>query len=200
MAYYIAPYVDPYSSSYISTVSATTPLSPISSISTITPVINDIKVTPYSTTVTSTNLLYPVFAPYNATIDFETGLNDSYMIQKEATEWLRYRILDKWLYADEMCSVLKYLKVENGVAKPVSSKEAYKENKLCDDKVEDVEAKIKYIEDYILGISEMRKVLQRIINELGYKWTELTVRENIVVEATERYLRKKLKEKIEEKQ
>ena len=188
MAYYVNPYSSPYLSP-ISTISSITPTSPFSLYSPV----SKITVTPYSTTVLSTNYLAPLTT---AVLDYDTGLNDSYMVQKEATEWLWHRILGKWLWKDEMCGLLKYLKVENGVAKPISSKDDYKGNKICNDKIEDVEAKVQWIEDHIFGISEMRKVLQKMIAELGYRWVEFTSKESVVVEATERYLRKKLKSRI----
>ena len=187
MSFIVNPYIDPLSPlstfSSISTISTITPITPISKVT----------VTPYSTTVTTTN----VVAPISTFVEYESGLNDSYIAQKDMTKYLLNRILNKWLYGD-MCNVLKYLIVEKGNVKSISSKSLYQNNKICNDTIEDVELKIDWINENILDMKEMRKILQKIINELGYKWYELSEKpvEQIVVEATERYLRKQLKKLI----
>jgi len=190
MSFIVDPYVNP-----LSPYSPLSPFSTISTISTISPItpISKVTVTPYSTTVTTTN----VIAPLTTVVEYESGLNDSYIAQRDMTKYLLDRILNKWLY-DDICNILKYLVVEKGNVKSIGSKSAYQNNKICNDTIEDVELKIDWINENILGIKEMRKILQKIINELGYKWYELSEKpaEQIVVEATERYLRNKLKERI----
>jgi hypothetical protein len=163
------------------------PLSPLSPIS-------QIKVTPYSTQITTAN----VFAvnPYYAYVNVDTGLNSSYIVQKDVTEYLWYRILDKWFYSDELCHLLKYLKVENGTVKFAASEADTKNNKICNDTIEDVEKKTDFIQENLLTLNDMKKLLQRIISELDYKWYELTQKEKLVVEVVERHLRKLLQERV----
>lgn len=155
--------------------------------------VSKVVVSPFSTKVVTTNFLSPVVVP--AFFELDPGLNDSYMAQKEMTEYMLYRILDKWLYTDEMCHVLKYLKVTGNKVERITSESEIKSNKICNDSVEDVEKKADYIQDNILGMTEMRKLLQRMIDELGYKWYDLPKRESLVVDAVERFLNKRLKER-----
>jgi Mg2+ and Co2+ transporter CorA len=154
--------------------------------------VSQIKVTPYSTQITTANVFTPY--PYNVRVD--TGLNSSWIVQKDTAEWLWYRILDKWFYSDELCHLLKYLKITNGKVEPIASQSDYKNNKICSDSLEDVEKKTDYIEENMLGLKDMKKLLQRIIAELDYQWTDLIPKEKLVVEVVERHLRKQLQERI----
>lgn len=169
------------------------PISPV--ISTITsPVItpvSKISVGPYSTTITTTNVLTPPLYTY----EIDTGLNDNYLAQKQMVDHMLYLVLDKWLFKD-LCHVLKYLKVVNGRVEYISNLDDYDKNKICSDSVEDVNLKADFIEEHILGKDEMRKLLKRIIEELNYKWYELPLRETVVMDTVERYLKKHLKEAI----
>lgn len=166
-------YLSPYS-----------PLSPIS----------QIKVTPYSTQITTANVFAPY--PYMAYVNVDTGLNSSYIVQKDVTEYLWYRILDKWFYTDELCHLLKYLKIEGNSVKFVSNDAEAKNNKVCDDSVENIEKKTDFIQENLLSLHDMKKLLQRVISELDYKWYELTSKEKLVVEVVERHLRKMLEQRI----
>lgn len=169
-----------FSPGYLSPIN---PLSPVS----------EVKITPYSTQITTTNFL----TPYpGVTLDFDTGLNSSYIAQKDITEYLWYRILDKWLYSEDMCYLLKYLKITNGVVSPISSSDDYKNNKICNDSVEDIEKKSDYIQDNILTKKEMKKLLQRMITELDYKWYQLPQKEYTVVDVVERFLKRQLSERV----
>lgn len=171
---------------YLSQLSPMSPLSPIS----------QIKVTPYSTQITTANIFAPMMNPYVAYVNVDTGLNSSYIVQKDVTEYLWYRILDKWFYTDELCHLLKYLKIENGEVKFVSNEAESKNNKVCDDSVENIEKKTDFIQENLLSLHDMKKLLQRVISELDYKWYELTTKEKLVVEVVERHLRKMLSQRI----
>lgn len=174
-------------------------LSPISSSFVMTPV-SKVIMSPYNTKIITTNMYTPINTNvFNTTYEIDTGLNDSYMAQSDMTKYMLYRILDKWLYTDEMCHLLKYLKVSGNKVERITYESEMKSNKICNDSVEHIEKKADYIEEHFLGISEMRKILKRIIDELGYKWYDLPRRELLVVDAVERYLHKKLKEKVGKK-
>lgn len=127
------------------------------------------------------------------TVDIDSGLNDNYLAQKQVTEWLLYRVLDKWLYDDDLCHVLKYLKVTNGKVSVLSSNDNPKDNKICQDTVEDVEKKADFIEEQYLNMNTMRKLLMKIVQQLNYKWYDLLEKESLVVEVVGKYLRRKLK-------
>jgi len=164
-----------------------TPVSP----AIVTPV-SKVITTPYSTQIVTTNVVTPFVSVY----DYDTGLNTSYIAQKEMTEYLLYRILDKWLYSDEMCHILKYLKINGNKVSYIANEDEYKNNKICNDSEDDVQKKADFIQENILGMKEMKNLLKRIIDELGYKWYELSSKEKLVVEVTEKFLRKRLKERV----
>lgn len=173
-----------------------------------------ISVGPYSTTVTtatsvlsptsimSPDLLSPAYVTsitpviplYNVEVD--TGLNDNYMAQQQIVEHYMAQVYNKWLYGKDMCYVLKYMKVVDGKVRFLSSIDEYKKNKICDDTEADVETKIDFINDNILTKSDMRKLLNRLIVELGYKWYELPQKEDLVFEVIERHIKKALKSGI----
>ena len=150
---------------------------------------------PYSTNITTAQVITPMYKLVDYD-NYDTGLNTSYIAQKEMTEYLLYRILDKWLYTDEMCHLLKYLKINNGKVEYISNENEYISNKICNDSVDNIEKKSDFIQENILNLKEMRKLLQRIIEELNYKWYELPHKENLVVDVVERFLKKSLKEHI----
>lgn len=194
------------SSSYfsMSSIYSEPPLSPVVFDPPMSPLyttpISKVKVDPYtgSTTVYTANVLnqpvYPVYPFYS--IDVDTGLNDSYLLQQQAIEYFMYRILDKWLYNDELCHLLKYLKITDGKVNYISSENDYKENKICSDSDADVEKKVDFIHENLLGKTEMKNLLMRIMHELGMQWYQLTINERIIVDSAEKYLKKELKKRI----
>jgi hypothetical protein len=175
--------------------------------------LSKVKVTPFSTTVTTANVLSPVspvlspvspvwspvvvprvFPLYQVEVD--TGLNDNPFAQKQMLDYIMAKVYNKWIYSKDMCYLLKYLKVENNKVMPIQSLENFKDNKICDDTKEVVELKIDYIEENILTKSDLKKILKRMINELGYKWYEFPQKEDVIAEAVEKYIRQSLKEKV----
>ena len=92
------------------------------------------------------------------------------------------------------------LEIEKAIFKAATGYEyeesEIKGNKICNDSVDDVEKKADFIQDNILGTTEMRKLLQRMIDELGIRWYDLPKRESLVVDAVERFLNKRLKERV----
>ena len=150
-----------------------------------------IKSTPYQTTIT-TDLYTSPFLAY----DHDIGMNDNYLVQKKTTEHFLKLFLHKYLYKSDYCYLLKYLKYENNKITYVSSEEEKKNNKICNDTVDIVEMKIEFIEENIFDVTDMRKVLQRIISELGYKWYNLIEHKQLVIDVAEKYLKKKLRKHI----
>lgn len=182
--------------------------------------LSNIVASPYSTQITTANVITPLtpyttfnsptgvslyspVVPYGITystvplFDVNTGLNESWLAQKDMTHDLLMRILDKWLYTDELCHVLKYLKIVNGKVQRISNSSEIKANKVCDDSNEDIEKKADYIEANLLTTNDMRHLLQRICDETGTKWFELRQKEDLVLNVVDRYLRKKLKNPVE---
>ena len=167
-------------------------LSPISPISPI----SQIKITPYSTQITTTTYPSIYTQPYVAYVDVDTGLNSSWIVQKDTTKYLWRRILDKYLYKEDMSNLLKYLKVSNRNVSYVSSQEEANTNKISEDTIEIVEDKIDFIEKNLLTLKDMKKLLTRIIDEAYYKWYDLPNNEKFVVKVVTKYLKDKLRDKI----
>lgn len=200
--------------SFSPTISPISPLSPISKI----------KVTPYSTTVTTTNLgivspqiqsIQPI-QPFQQIqqieqigqnimiqgivplykLEVDTGLNDNPFAQKQMLDFIMAKVYNKWIYSKDMCYLLKYLKVIDKKVHYLSSIDEFKDNKICDDSEEDVELKIDFIEQNILTKTDLKKLLKRMIDELGYKWYEFPQKLDVIEDVVERHIKKHLKNNI----
>jgi hypothetical protein len=128
-------------------------------------------------------------------VDIDTGLNDSYVVQKDVTKYFMYKALDKWIYND-FPSVLKYLVYKDGKVSLIKKLSDKENNEVSKDSEKALEAKADFIEDKILNESRTREILIRIMRELGLKWFELPYREGLVKEVMERFLKKKLKKMV----
>jgi len=137
----------------------------------------------------------PLVVPFAYTT-VETGLNESYIAQHDMTKWLQYRILDLWLYKDELCSLLKYFIVDEGKVRFVKTQEEYNNNKLCNDTLENIELKSDFIEDKFLSTTNMRHMLIKIIRDYGFKWYDIPSREKVVVRAVKDMLKKEIKDYV----
>ena len=128
-------------------------------------------------------------------VDIDTGLNDSYVVQKDVTKYFMYKTLDKWIYND-FPSVLKYLVYKDGKVSLIKKLADKENNEVSKDSEKALEAKADYIEEHILDESRTREILIRIMRELGLKWFERPYREGLVKEVMERFLKKKLKKMV----
>lgn len=128
-------------------------------------------------------------------VDIDTGLNDSYVVQKDVTKYFMYKTLDKWIYQD-FPSVLKYLVYKDGKVSLIKKLADKENNEVSKDSEKALEAKADFIEEKILDESRTREILIRIMRELGLKWFELPYREGLVKEVMERFLKKKLKKMV----
>lgn len=188
------------------------PVSPVSTIRTFSPVTTTIRsispLSPLSTisqsVVVSTNPL-TIVSPLvprvlitkpSYVVDIDTGMDDNYIVQKDVTKYLMYKALDKWLFK-EFPSVLKYLIVDKDNVRVVKNESEKDKNEISKDSKSVNEKKADWIEENILTEFSMRDVLIRIMRELGLKWYELPHREDIVCSVVEKYIKKKLKSKME---
>lgn len=129
-------------------------------------------------------------------VDIDTGMDNNYYVQRDVTKYLLYKTLDKWIF-NEFPSVLKYLVVEKDSVRVVKNEAEKEKNDLSKNSSKENEMKADWIEENILGEEEMKKVLKRIMIELGIKFYELPHRESLVMEVVEKYLKKKLRNKME---
>lgn len=180
----------------ISTISSPLSMSPLSPLSPpflakTNPTTIVQAVTNLPTVNLSTNVPFLAIKP-SLYLDVDTGINNSYLVQKDVTRYFMYKTLDKWLYKD-FSSLLKFLKVENGKCRIVKSDEERNSNDIKNDSENDLETKSDFIHDRILDEEATRSVLIRVLRELGYKWYDLPYKETVVKDILKGYLKKKLK-------
>ena len=148
-------------------------------------------------TLTPTQLTYPVVAVKPTVyVDIDTGLNDSYVVQKDVTKYFMYKALDKWLYSDYR-TALKMLVYKGGKVDLIKKLADKDSNDISKDSEDALEAKADYIEENVLTEMKTRAVLIRIMKELGFKWFELPYKEELVKEVIGKYIKKKLTKMIE---
>ena len=128
-------------------------------------------------------------------VDIDTGVNDSYIVQRDVTKYLRYKTLDKWIYT-EFPNLLKYLVVDKDNVRLVKNESERDNNKISKDNVKELEIKSDYIGENILTEHAIREILIRIMRELGIKWYDLPHREDLVMDVIEKYIEKKFKKMI----
>jgi hypothetical protein len=128
-------------------------------------------------------------------VDMDTGLNDSYVVQKDVTKYFMYKALDKWLYTDYK-SALGYLVYKNGKVELVKKVDDKESADIAKESSDALEAKSDYIGDHVLTEMKTRAILIRIMKELGFKWFELPYKEDLVKEVIGKYIRKKLKKMV----
>ena len=128
-------------------------------------------------------------------VDMDTGLNDSYVVQKDVTKYFMYKALDKWLYHDYK-SALRYLVYKNGKVELVKKIDDKEEVDVAKESSDALEAKSDYIGEHVLTEMKTRAVLIRVMKELGFKWFELPYKEDLVKEVIGKYIRKKLRKMV----
>jgi hypothetical protein len=179
--------------SQIPTISSPLSMSPLSPLSPLSP--------PFLTKTNPTTIVQAVtnLPTFNITtkipslyIDVDTGVNDSYLVQKDITKYFMYKTLDKWLYKD-FSSLLKFLKVEGGKVRVVKNDEERDSNNVSNDSESDLEKKSDFIHDRILDEDSTRSILIRVLRELGYKWYDLPYKETVIKDIIKGYLKKRLK-------
>jgi len=131
-------------------------------------------------------------------VDIETGMEDNYIVQRDVTKYFMYKTLDKWIYT-EFPNVLKYLVIDKNGVRVVKNEAEKDANKVSKDSVDDLEEKADWLEEHILTESAMKEILMRIMRELGIKWYNLPHRESLVADVVEKYLKKKLRRRMEDR-
>jgi len=139
-------------------------------------------------------LLVPKYVNIFEKQDYDSylGIDDTEYARKQMTDYIMYRVLDKWLYSSKFCDVLKYLKVSGNSVKVLSKKES-KLNKISNDTIDEVEMKIDYIHENILSERITKLLLKKIVIDLEYKWYQLYDVEPLVASIICEHIKKKLK-------
>jgi hypothetical protein len=128
-------------------------------------------------------------------VDIDSGLNDSYVVQKDITLYFMNVTLEKWIYGS-LSSILEFLVSKNGKIHLVKNMKERDSNNIDKDSTSVLEAKSDWLKDHILSESKTRAILVKIMGELELKWFELPHRESLVKEVMKRYLKNKLKRMV----
>ena len=91
-------------------------------------------------------------------VDMDTGLNDSYVVQKDVTKYFMYKALDKWLYYDYK-SALRYLVYKNGKVELVKKVDDKEDTDVSKESTDALEAKSDYIGDHVLTEMKTKLIL-----------------------------------------
>lgn len=155
------------------------------------PTINDIKLDPIidlnDKYKPSINLSYT-----RPSLSFYEDLNQDPEIRMRLTKYYYYKILDKWLY-DDMLSVLDHLKVNENKVDIVDDNNLDKSHKNTQ---EEIEKKVKYIENKILRKRDVYNLLEKFTDETGSEWINLSDNEYFIKKISKDYLTKKIKKMI----
>lgn len=137
-----------------------------------------------------------IFVKPSLVVDIDSGLNDSYVVQKDVTLYFMNITLEKWIYGS-LSSVLEFLVSKNGKISLVKNMRERDSNNIDKDSTSVLEAKADWLKDHVLTESKTRTILVKIMRELGLKWFELPHRESLVKDVLKRYLKNKLKRMVE---
>jgi hypothetical protein len=129
-------------------------------------------------------------------LDIDTGLNDSYVVQKDITLYFMNITLEKWIYGS-LSSILEFLVNKNGKIHLVKNMKERDSNNIDKDSTSVLEAKADWLKDHILSEAKTRAILVKVMRELGLKWYDLPHRESLVKDVLKRYLKNKLKRMVE---
>lgn len=178
-------------------MSTLTPLSPTGPLSPLSPPVlvkmNPPTIVQSVTNAPVINVPNTVFLLNNtAVVDIKTGVNDNYLVQENITKFYLYKFIDVWLYK-ETPYLLKYIVIENDKARIVKNDKEKDSVEVSKDTKKELGLKADFIQENILSTHNVRKLLIRIMNELGVKWYDLPYKEHLVFDVIERYVRRKLK-------
>jgi hypothetical protein len=136
------------------------------------------------------------FKPGLITSGFYKDLNKDKTVQKTFAKYYYYKILDKWIYK-ELLPLLAFVEI-NSSGKPqlVKSIADFDVQKLAKDSEEEIEKKIKYMEEIIITKDMVRHVLKKICNENQINWYDLNKHERKIKKVFYNYLLDKLKDSI----
>ncbi len=181
----------------VTPVRSVSPLSPLSySVGTIPTITQSVVANTNPLTVVTPigPILTTLRQPY--VVEIDTGMDNNYYVQRDVTRYLLFKTLDNWIFND-FPSVLKYLVIDKDKVRIVKNDAEKERNEISKNSSKENEMKVDWIENNILGETEMKDILKRIMIELGLKYYELPHRESLVMEVVEKYLKKKLRNRVE---
>ena len=129
-------------------------------------------------------------------VDVNTGMEDNYIVQRDVTRYFMFKALDKWLF-EEWNYLFKFLVADKNGVRPVKSEDEREKNDAKKDSDELLEKKADFIEEHVLTEEATKEVLKRIMRELGIQFYSLPHREALVMDVLEKFMKKKLKKRME---
>jgi hypothetical protein len=141
---------------------------------------------------------FVAFNPYKPNIitsGFYKDLNKDKSVQKTFSKYYFYKIIDKWIYK-ELLPLLAFVDTSSGKPQLIKSLEFYDVQKLASDSEEEIEKKVKYMENTLLTKDLVRHVLKKIVNENQINWYDLNKHERKIKKVFYNYLLDKLKDSI----
>lgn len=136
------------------------------------------------------------FKPGLITTGFYKDLNKDKSVQKTFAKYYFYKIIDKWIYK-ELLPLLAFVEINSsGKLQLIKTLADYDVQKLAKDSKEDIEKKVKYIENVLLTKDLVRHVLKKICNENNINWYDLNKHERKIKKIFYNYILDKLKESI----
>jgi hypothetical protein len=123
----------------------------------------------------------PVVVPY-------ADLNKDKDIVNRLVKYFYYKTLDKWLYDDELFSLLRYLKVSGDKVHVIKSEDDKDKHNISQ---EDADKKIEYIEHELLSKDDMDEILSKLYRHSNVKYIDMPKNEYVVIAAVKRFLKSK---------
>ena len=98
-----------------------------------------------------------VFIKPSLVVDIDSGLNDSYVVQKDVTLYFMNITLEKWIYGS-LSSILEFLVSKNGKIQLVKNMKERDSNNIDKDSTSVLEAKADWLKDHILSEAKTRAI------------------------------------------
>jgi len=145
-----------------------------------------------SSTTTNPNvkslMTFPLLPAYDLNKDAE--------VHDIVTSSIYRQTFDSWMYNDEAKEILEYIKVSDGNVKLISAKK--EKDKNFDSSV--VEKKIRFLKDYILSRSRVKKILTEFVEGTNTNWYDIEKNTYFVKDLVLKYMKKKIKAIVEKKE
>jgi hypothetical protein len=133
--------------------------------------------------------------PNLITSGFYKDLNKDKSVQKTFSKYYYYKIIDKWIYK-ELLPLLAFIDTSSEKPQLIKSLEFFDVQKLASNTEEEIEKKVKYMENILLTKDLVRHVLKKICNDNNINWYDLNKHEKKIKKVFYNYLLDKLKDTI----
>jgi len=123
------------------------------------------------------------------------NLNVDPTVHEKISKYYYYKVLDKYL-DDDLKHILNYFVIQNDKVVRIKSLNDYKEMTADKDSSETREKKIKYIEDNVLSVRIIKRILKKYVKETGTNWYDLPKQGYYVKDFIGKHIKKMIVEEI----